>query len=965
MLQHALGLKLACLVILCGLEGGFAAGATEALALDKQGRQASVELLPLGAALVKAHSANEHLQHTENVHQRHAQAHRHRLVRLEVQQTSWCGFVAGVGGTYSVATCAGVQQPSCKQEDCSTFDTCRDLCWQCSDCKSFSYALYPAQHGGYRCNLTTGETDSFMYEADDITGIVPFFTSTELPLAFYVNNREVKCQLHGTQPAAAATDQATETLQGQSVAASSIGSTASGSSTMMLLVGGGVLVVLIILGVFIAVTRKGSLGEADARALPGGKQVQEVAVQRVAPALGMAEKHHTDDFAELAQSQWKGWFKIPENIFRRGDVITLKIAVKAGGSKATLGVELKDNFDKTAPSMTFPFTMDASGIDDMKCVSMRRSETEVELQLKLPAHMPIGEYTLTSTMTGPLRARQPMQSLVLMNPWCAEADEFLADERGRQEWIMLESGLVFYGSWQNVQSMGWTYGQFEPRVLAAVLRILRQLRHEDRATPALLARSFSSHCNADDVNGVLMGNWSGDFAGGTQPWRWTGSPEILASWAYWGKPVKYGQCWVFASVLTTCMRCVGIAARPVTNYRSAHDTHGNRMVEFVFDETGEKTGDSEDSVWNFHVWTEVYMARPDLKPGMGGWQAIDATPQEMSNNKYQMGPASVAGVKLGYQLPFDSDFVIAEVNADVRRYVKAANGEFILTAVDKTDVGRCMYTKALGSWDPGGENIIQRYKAPEGSGLERAALLRLERIAEAKVDPQGELAMDLNAGAALTVGQPLTVRLHFKRSNAVRYPASVTLAIRVLATEYTGKGQTVLGNQRVDLPFDVAETQGVSLTLDTTSPSFSKMMSGSGFPVTVVGTAIWQDTRPGREGRNCTLLRDESFELTVPQVQTVSVQPPPKMGQQSMIALAFQNPFPNRPLTNVNFTLEGAILLQGQVPLAVGTVQPGETKQLVFKIQPHGRRQTSFLLVSKVWSSEIEGIGGQHVIQLE
>ena len=37
-----------------------------------------------------------------------------------------------------------------------------------------------------------------------------------------------------------------------------------------------------------------------------------------------------------------------------------------------------------------------------------------------------------------------------------------------------------------------------------------------------------------------------------------------------------------------------------------------------------------DSVWNFHVWNEVWMARPDLQAGYGGWQAIDATPQETS-----------------------------------------------------------------------------------------------------------------------------------------------------------------------------------------------------------------------------------------------------------------------------------------------------------------------------------------------
>ena len=38
---------------------------------------------------------------------------------------------------------------------------------------------------------------------------------------------------------------------------------------------------------------------------------------------------------------------------------------------------------------------------------------------------------------------------------------------------------------------------------------------------------------------------------------------------------------------------------------------------------------------NFHVWNDVWMARPDLPSGFGGWQAIDATPQETSEGEGQ------------------------------------------------------------------------------------------------------------------------------------------------------------------------------------------------------------------------------------------------------------------------------------------------------------------------------------------
>ena len=45
------------------------------------------------------------------------------------------------------------------------------------------------------------------------------------------------------------------------------------------------------------------------------------------------------------------------------------------------------------------------------------------------------------------------------------------------------------------------------------------------------------------------------------------------------------------------------------------------------------------------------MQRPDLEDGRGGWQAVDATPQELSESKqgqvFRCGPASVEAIKAG------------------------------------------------------------------------------------------------------------------------------------------------------------------------------------------------------------------------------------------------------------------------------------------------------------------------------
>ena len=45
------------------------------------------------------------------------------------------------------------------------------------------------------------------------------------------------------------------------------------------------------------------------------------------------------------------------------------------------------------------------------------------------------------------------------------------------------------------------------------------------------------------------------------------------------------------------------------------------------------------------MWNDAWMARPLLPEGYGGWQAVDATPQEESQGKFQCGPASVIAVK--------------------------------------------------------------------------------------------------------------------------------------------------------------------------------------------------------------------------------------------------------------------------------------------------------------------------------
>lgn len=111
--------------------------------------------------------------------------------------------------------------------------------------------------------------------------------------------------------------------------------------------------------------------------------------------------------------------------------------------------------------------------------------------------------------------------------------------------------------------------------------------------------------------------------------------------------------------LNAVCRALGIPARPVSNLVSAHDANGTLTIDRYYDAKNNELeydpfnpDGGKDSIWNFHVWTEAWMARPDLPKGTenigrglcidynklyasgyGGWQAIDATPQERSDGK--------------------------------------------------------------------------------------------------------------------------------------------------------------------------------------------------------------------------------------------------------------------------------------------------------------------------------------------
>ncbi|XP_069808035.1 protein-glutamine gamma-glutamyltransferase 6-like [Dendropsophus ebraccatus] len=303
-----------------------------------------------------------------------------------------------------------------------------------------------------------------------------------------------------------------------------------------------------------------------------------------------------------------------------------------------------------------------------------------------------------------------------------EDDVYLKDDLEKQEYVLSDSTIVYCGNENRIGETGWNLGQFEDGILQICLTILQKQTTVNLpllCDPKQVSRVCSAMINSNDDNGVLVGNWSGKYADGNSPLSWTGSVEILRKWSASG-PVRYGQCWVFAGVLCTVLRCLGIPNRIVTNFTSAHDTDETLSVDTYYDPAGKDLG-GKDSVWNFHVWNEAWFTRDDLGSFYNGWQVLDATPQETSEGVYRLGPTSVKAIKQGdVKLKYDGPFVFSEVNADRVSWIyKKEEGSYERVQTNSSSIGKCTSTKAVGSNKR--TDITSHYKYAEGSAAEREA----------------------------------------------------------------------------------------------------------------------------------------------------------------------------------------------------------------------------------------------------
>ncbi|KAG9473936.1 protein-glutamine gamma-glutamyltransferase 2 [Eleutherodactylus coqui] len=575
-----------------------------------------------------------------------------------------------------------------------------------------------------------------------------------------------------------------------------------------------------------------------------------------------------------------------------------------------------------------------------------------------PPDARIGKYSLSlETSTGVEENSCNLgEFFLLFNPWCPEDSVYMENDEERIEYVVTQHGIIFQGTKSSITTVPWNFGQFEDGILEAALEILdnNPKFKEDSKTdctqrndPVYISRVVSAMVNCNDDSGILYGRWDNCYTDGVSPMFWIGSVDILRRWKKFRcQAVRYGQCWVFAAVACSVLRCLGIPARVVTNYNSAHDANRNLVIEQYVDDQGKTQKKQKEIIWNFHCWVEAWMNRMDLPEGYDGWQVIDPTPQEKSDGVYCCGPAPVLAVKEGdLAISYDVPFVYAEVNADVVYYLEQKDGTVRQTKFT-AQVGQNISTKAVGK--DSREDITHNYKYPDDSEDERRVFEKANQYVDVPRPPKAEAPSDV--GIKIKVSEKMDKGSDFDvfavMNNNTEEDKECRLTFCARPTSLTGDvgpecGKKDLLNLKLQanaektVPLRILyEQYGSSLTQDNL--------------IKVV--ALLQD-----HSSKDVLLAIRDIHVTNPGIK-VKVLGEPKQKKKLVAEISMKNPL-QEPLMGCSFTVEGAGLTDGLVVKDLDCpVEPGEDAKVRVDLMPQlsGLRK----LVVDFESDRLQGVKG-------
>ncbi|CAK9825429.1 Hemocyte protein-glutamine gamma-glutamyltransferase [Anthophora retusa] len=604
------------------------------------------------------------------------------------------------------------------------------------------------------------------------------------------------------------------------------------------------------------------------------------------------------------------------------------------------------------------------------------SGVDLSVEVRSPIDSPVGLWQLNVETTTLTRKKQAPNTYnydkdiyLLFNPWLKDDLVYMEDEQLLDEYVLNDVGKIWVGPWGSSRGREWVFGQFDASVLPACQLLLERsgIKAISRGDPVKMCRAISRIINSNDDRGVIVGRWDGEYGDGTAPATWTGSVPILEQFLETAESVKYGQCWVFAGAVTTVCRALGIPSRVVSNLVSAHDANSSLSVDRYYDRDNEELEydpnnlDGEDSIWNYHVWNDVWMARPDLPKGYGGWQAIDSTPQETSDGVYQCGPSSVEAIRegaVGYN--YDVTFMIASVNADLMRWKEDPESEFGYSKIDcnKYHIGRMILTKAPWIFDPNGdrdrEDITSLYKAKEGTEAERMTLYRAVRNTEVAKRfysmPSGakeDVEFDLVDLERVNIGQPFAVIVHIKNKSDEKRTIQTILSAG--SVYYTGVKAKLVKRASGDFVLQPHATEQLRLTV-TVDDYLDKLVEYCIMKLYCIATV--KETRQ-------TWADEDDFQVLKPNIE-VKIEDEPVVGRPSTITLRFKNPL-KRPLTECKFNYAGPGLSKNKT-LMFRDVEPEEDVYVEHQLVP--QKSGPQKIIATFTSKELVDITGSAAVEV-
>ncbi|XP_073411353.1 protein-glutamine gamma-glutamyltransferase E-like isoform X2 [Dendrobates tinctorius] len=570
----------------------------------------------------------------------------------------------------------------------------------------------------------------------------------------------------------------------------------------------------------------------------------------------------------------------------------------------------------------------------------RVTSSSITVTFNTPNDAVIGRYVLNMQTNG--GNRRIGEFMLIFNPWASGDSVYLANQAERDEYVLQEFGLICVGEPSNPFAAPWNYGQFQDNILYIAFVLLdstlsfRRNPQEDvrqRNDPVYICRVLSAIVNSKDDNGVVQGNWSGEYSDGTNPGAWNGSTSILKSWYQKKQPVRYGQCWVFAGVLCTVSRALGLPCRIITNYSSAHDSNGNLSIEEYYDVYGDPVEESEDSIWNFHCWDEGWMNRPDLGAYYSGWQIFDSTPQEMSDGIFQLGPTSQRAVKEGdVDKPYDTRFVFSETNADVIKVIVQRDNRKTLGGTNRTKVGQLICTKAVGS--DSYVNITSEYKNAEGSSEERQTYNKALRLIgltpgfvafSADGRPRSapsrevEVSGEISFAGSPKVGDDIEAILNLK--NLTAKPTNVSVNISAAAIVYNKAVRRKVFSQSVTVTLGPNEEKEIPINI-----AYSQYEDALTTDSAINVTAVCQIENWGD------LFVENNIVLKKPPLETKALGTA-VLGKPVTVEVKLTNPLPT-PLKNCVLTAEGSGLIKNEVQKSFDILEPDKTMKVTLDINP-------------------------------